>query len=341
MTKKKIHIVGWGIAGSSMAWHLKDRGLSFEVHDSGHNHATRIAAGMINPIGFRRQNKSWQADLLVPYALDFYMQKADILSADIFRQADIYRVFTDVEEANNWSARLGDDRYAEYMNWPAESDLPNTQEIDYPYGMGRVSGMHHLDTAEFLDLSKDYLQDEGVVFHNHNFDYNAITAEGIYIFCEGTGMWNNPIFKDLPLNGTHGETMDIKTDTYDFHHVINKRLYLKPMGNKAYRIGATYNWEIKEPIQTEEGKNELKERLNAFTNFDFEVTAFHAGIRPTVKDRRPLIGRDHSNENAFLFNGLGTKGVMVAPYYANQLCQFIFDNGQIDEEVNLNRFRKT
>jgi glycine/D-amino acid oxidase-like deaminating enzyme len=340
MENKKVNIVGWGIAGANIAWHLKERSVEFEVYDSGRNHATRIAAGMINPIGFRRQIKSWQADLLVPYALNFYQQKVDELNANIFRQADIFRVFTDIEEANNWSAREGDDRYTEYMDTPNQNELPDLLEVDFPFGIGRVNGMHHLDTAEFLDLSKSYLEKKGVKFHNHNFDYGDIAPTQMYIFCEGTGMWNNPIFKDLPLNGTHGETIDIVTEKFDFKHVLNKRLYIKPMGHQTYRIGATYNWELKEPIKSPEGIDELKERLEAFTHFKYEIAAHQAGIRPTVKDRRPIIGRDEKYKNAFLFNGLGTKGVMVAPYYANQLCQFIFDNGTLDAEVNLNRFRK-
>jgi glycine/D-amino acid oxidase-like deaminating enzyme len=340
MAYKKHIIVGWGIAGSTMAWHLWRRNQPFEVYDNGKNHATRIAAGMINPIGFRRLTKSWNADRLIPYCQRFYKEIATQLSADFFEQRDIFRVFASVEEANDWSVREGDDRFGNYMDTPPASDRPNENEVDYPFGLGRVNGMSHLDTVAFLDLSMAYFQKQGVVFHEKEFDYESMVAHQAYVFCEGTGVWGNPIFNDLPLNGTHGETLDIEAKDFDFKHVLNKRLYLKPTGDKAYRVGATYNWKLKEPVTTKEGKAELLDRIAAFTNFEFKVLRHQGGIRPTVKDRRPLIGQDEHVSNAYIFNGLGTKGVMVAPYYANQLCDLILHSHEVDAEVDIKRFRK-
>lgn len=341
MEYKKHIIVGWGIAGSTLAWHLWKRQRPFEVYDLGKNHATRIAAGMINPIGFRRLTKSWNADCLIPYCMDFYQEIANELKGGFFKQRDIYRVFADVEEANNWSAREGDDRFSQYMDTPDTSDQPDQEAVRYPFGLGRVRGMHHLDTVPFLEQSKAFFESQGVSFLQKRFDYQKIQSENAYFFCEGTGMWNNPIFNDLPLNGTHGETIDIRAKSFDFPHVLNKRLYIKPTGNKRYRLGATNDWELKEPIKTDKGKEELLERVKAFTDFDFDLVHHHGGVRPTVKDRRPLVGQDETLKNAYILNGLGTKGIMIAPYYANQLCDFIFQDGGLDEEVNIKRFRKS
>ena len=340
MEYKKHIIVGWGIAGATMAWHLWRRSQPFEVYDNGRNHATRIAAGMINPIGFRRLNKSWNADKLVPYCQLFYKEIENLLSADFFKAKDIFRVFASVEEANNWSVHEGDERFGDYMDTPPTNDLPNNSEVHYPYGLGRVNGMSHLDTVPFLEHSKTFFKQKGVVFNEKQFEYGQMLAENAYVFCEGTGMWENPIFKDLPLNGTHGETLDIEAKDFDFKHVLNRRLYIKPTGKKTYRVGATYNWKLKEPVTTEEGKAELLDRIAAFTDFEFKVLRHQGGVRPTVTDRRPLIGKDEKVSNAYILNGLGTKGVMVAPFYANELCELILHNRAIDAEVDINRFRK-
>jgi glycine oxidase len=61
-------------------------------------------------------------------------------------------------------------------------------------------------------------------------------------------------------------------------------------------------------------------------------------VRPTVKDRRPLLGIHPEYNQLAVFNGLGTKGVMLAPYFANKLVNLILKNEPLPNEVNINRF---
>jgi glycine oxidase len=105
-------------------------------------------------------------------------------------------------------------------------------------------------------------------------------------------------------------------------------------------VGATYNWDIQEPITTELGKAELVERLENLIDCQYKIIAHQAGIRPTVSDRRPILGVHSTKKNAFIFNGLGTKGVMLAPYYAEHFVNFFLDNAALDAEVNIQRFEK-
>jgi len=111
-----------------------------------------------------------------------------------------------------------------------------------------------------------------------------------------------------------------------------------PLENDLYAVGATYNWKDTTNEITEDGKNELVRKLKTFLNCDFEVVNQVAGVRPTVKDRRPLIGQHHAYKNYFVLNGLGTRGVMIAPYVAEQLYKFIEDNVPLDAEINIDRF---
>jgi hypothetical protein len=39
----------------------------------------------------------------------------------------------------------------------------------------------------------------------------------------------------------------------------------------------------------------------------------------------------------FIFNGLGTKGVSLAPYFVKQLSEFIFLQKDINPEANIER----
>jgi len=40
-----------------------------------------------------------------------------------------------------------------------------------------------------------------------------------------------------------------------------------------------------------------------------------------------------------VFNGLGTKGVMLAPYFADKMTNFILKGTALPEEVNISRFK--
>jgi len=72
---------------------------------------------------------------------------------------------------------------------------------------------------------------------------------------------------------------------------------------------------------------------------DFEILNHFAGIRPTVKDRRPLVGTHPNYKNMHILNGLGTRGVMLAPSMAMNLYDYIENNVALEHYVNIDRFK--
>jgi glycine/D-amino acid oxidase-like deaminating enzyme len=69
-----------------------------------------------------------------------------------------------------------------------------------------------------------------------------------------------------------------------------------------------------------------------------EVLQQVAGIRPTVPDRRPILGRHPIYSNLSLFNGLGTKGYMMAPLLSKEMCLYLLENKSLHKEVVIDRF---
>ncbi len=340
--QNKQTIIGWGLAGTTLAWEFYFNELTFEVFDNNQAHSTRTAAGLINPIVFRKQTKSWMADTLLPHAQNFYQKIEKLLNTQLLTNKNIFRVFASVEEENNWSAKQGDDRFVNYVKTPKNERLPEAGHVDYPYGMGEVETIGFLDTNVFIDASKAFFKEKGILFLNETFRYDRVKNEPAtnFFFCEGVGLFNNPFFNYLPLKGTHGETIIIKTNDYTFGQVLNKNLYMLPLGNKLYKVGATYNWKLKTPVTTNEAKTDLTARLNAFTNFNYEVVDQKAGVRPTVTDRKPLTGTHPVQKNAHILNGLGTKGVMIAPFLAWELYQHVYSNHTLPTDASIERFQK-
>jgi glycine/D-amino acid oxidase-like deaminating enzyme len=63
------------------------------------------------------------------------------------------------------------------------------------------------------------------------------------------------------------------------------------------------------------------------------------GVRPTIKDRRPVIGFHPAHPQLGYFNGFGTKGVSLAPYFARQMADLLTNTIRaVHPEVDIRRF---
>ena len=142
----------------------------------------------------------------------------------------------------------------------------------------------------------------------------------------------------MPLKEAKGELLIIDAPDLKIDFVLKTSVFLIPLGDNKYIVGATYNWKDKTNNVTPEAKEELLNKLKTVLKCKFDVVGQVAGIRPTVIDRRPLVGVHNQNSNMFVLNGLGTRGIMIAPYIAKQLYDFIEKGKLLDEEINITRF---
>ena len=201
---------------------------------------------------------------------------------------------------------------------------------------GRGSERSGLGTGHFSNEGFHYNEIE---FLDNGIQYKDIKAKHI-IFAEGFGLHANPYFNDLPLDGTKGELLIIKAPNLDLDVVIKSSVFILPIGNDLYKVGATYDWKDKTNTPTEEGKQELVDKLKEIISCDFEIVEHFGGVRPTVKDRRPLVGTHPEFKQLHVLNGLGTRGVMLGPFLANQLFQHIENKIPLDKEIDIARCYK-
>ena len=113
-----------------------------------------------------------------------------------------------------------------------------------------------------------------------------------------------------------------------------------PLGNDFYKVGATFNWSDKTNDPTIAGKQELEEKLKTVINCAYKITDHEAGVRPTTGDRKPLLGVHTENHRLAILNGLGTRGVMIAPLMAKKLYQFLENGEPLDKEIDIKRFKQ-
>ncbi len=339
-------VVGLGLAGISFCEQLEENGKSFMVVSDDSEQASLVAGGLYNPVILKRFTLAWKADEQMKLALPFYAALEKKLKVKLDYKVPVYRRFASIEEQNGWfeaSDKIGLKDFLSVKIMENSNDF-----IDAPFGMGEVLHTGRVDTKRLIDTYKAYLLKKGGMRQeNFNIDhldfeddkvrYQDIVAKKV-VFAEGFGLKRNPFLNYLPLNGTKGELLTIHAPSLKEKSVIKSSVFIIPLEDDRYRIGATYKWKDKTSIPTETSKKELLEKLRTFLRSDFEVVDHVAGIRPTVADRRPLVGQHPKHKNLYVLNGFGSRGVLIAPFAAQQLYGCIAYGKEIDSEMNIKRF---
>jgi glycine/D-amino acid oxidase-like deaminating enzyme len=341
----KVLIAGGGLAGICLGYQLAEKNIPFLLIDNDSNQSSLKAAGLINPMVFRRMLKSWRIDDFLPYALSFYKKVGKYTDSEFFHFLPMRRGFAHQQEVELWESKQNLEEYGEYLSELTNEDRTSNTLINH-FGTGIVKQTGYIDTKTFLKNSYAYFRSincyQKTEYKYDEFDLLKQTFRGEHfdkiIFCEGYQGIYNPWFNYLPLQTTKGQTIIIKSDTLDTNEILNRKCFLLPLGNKEFKVGATYEWNTTDLSITIEGLNILKENIEQLIHDQYEVIHQDAGIRPTVKDRRPLLGEHPNFENIYIFNGLGTKGYSMAPLLSKELYNFIFENQDLNREINISRF---
>lgn len=339
-------IVGCGLAGISFAEIALRNDKSVTVFDNNSQNSSRIAGGLYNPVILKRFSEVWKAQEQLIIMNEFYDLLEKKLDCKVDFKRPILRKFFSVEEQNNWFS--ASDKMALSPFLSTQLIAKKYVGIDSPYGYGEVLHTGFVDTGLLLNKYRVYLK-KCNLFQEEVFDYgdlqienDAIRYKDIHakhiIFAEGFGMHDNPFFNKLPLDGTKGELFIIKAPKLVLDVIVNTSVFILPLGNNLFKVGATYNRIDKTDLPTDEGRVELIDRIKEIITCEFEIINHFAGVRPTVRDRRPLVGT-HQNFNALhILNGLGTRGVMLGPAMAKALFDHIEHQVPLDKEIDCNRF---
>jgi len=341
-------IVGQGLAGSCLALQMLKRGKKILVFDEPKkNNASTVAAGLYNPITGKRMTKSWCANLIFPYLSQFYKDAEESLNQKFFYPMPIYRPFVSIEEQNEWMALSETAGIKEFIE-----RIFTTNEFDYandPFGgvLTRQSGYVDVNlfmgsVRNLLERSNSYLEKKfeatELNFSSGHVKYESIETSSV-VFCDGLGANKNPYFHWLPIRPLKGETLSILIEEKP-EVIFNRGVYLVPnKSDNSYTVGATYQPNDMVEEISEKAKKELEDKLGGLIRPSYKIHHQNWGIRPTTPDRKPLLGAHPEQKNVLIFNGLGTKGVSLSPYFSHVLCDWMEGKTEIGNEVNIERFK--
>ncbi len=341
-------IVGQGLAGTLMAHRLLEAGQTVMVIDAPEQtKATAVAAGVINPITGRYFVKSWLIDELLPEARACYTALEDLLGIALWHALPLVRSLAHQGDLNQWEMRSAEAGYTEYME--EQAHLGGFEQIVRPaFGYGGIRQSARVDIGLLMSSYRRYLEAKGC-FLAEVFDYQQLGIETDHfryghlqakrlLFCEGWRAKQNPWFGYLPLQGMKGEILRLQVEGPPVAAMLKQQLFLVPMQDGTYWVGATNANQFADEAPSASQKNYLVEKISAQMRVPYRIQDHQAAVRPTVKDRRPLLGVHTQHKNMFIFNGLGTKGTSLGPLCSRWMLRYLLGQDALPEGVDIRRF---
>ncbi|MGF1483844.1 MAG: NAD(P)/FAD-dependent oxidoreductase [Opitutales bacterium] len=345
-------ILGGGIAGTVLALELEARGSRVRLIDAGEpdKTASRVAAGILNPVTGKRLVKSWRAAELLAAARQWYPRMEARLGASFFRSIEIQRMYRDASEIHRWQKRQGDPEYRAFLGEATAAGGLHPALQDR-HGSFSITQAAVLETEDFLEAAHRYLRDAHVLQHAAmpyaEVKPGAATVSwknlraGCLIFCEGWRLGTNPWFDWVPLEPAKGEVLEVETSLELPPKVFNREKWLLPLENGRLRLGSTWAWEHLDTPPSPQGRTALLAGLRAMVDLPEtapRVVRHRAGVRPASKDRLPVVGRHPEHRCLAVMNGLGSKGTLYAPFLAGRLADQLIDEMALPEAVEVRRY---
>ena len=341
---RRTLIVGDGLAGALVAWELHHRGLAFEQWSDGGPAASDVAAGMFNPVSFRRILAQWNAKVQQEEAQTRFQQIEKELGIELWHRVPIVRIFPDEAYAELWNERAeGDHEVSEFLETLTSSDLH--ESVIAPFGAGRIPNAGWLDVPSFTRASRERWRSQGD-WQLQSWKMADGCPDGFdaVIDCRGVGAANDLALFGLELRRNHGEVLNIQPSEDWGQETVNNVSWALPLPDGTYRVGSTYRWDVVEPVCLEETPAHVLEqvtRVRCQSDREPQIMQHQAGLRPSCFDRRPILGQvSPKHPYYFACTGWGTRGVSIGPTMVRWVVQALLGEiSEVPSEVHPKRFR--
>ena len=336
-------IVGDGYAGIFFAHQLIAHHKSFVLFSADKKGASKVSAGVINPVVLKKFTTFWLAEEQIDFLRETMSQIEFYTGKNYLIDEHIHRIFHDDNEKQLWLNKTRTEELEPFLN----PDFQKLETIINPFGTGSVKKSARLNVEGFFNDFMEYFKKNDHLIEEE-FDYSQLSGNTYknlnfknLVFCEGMGVRANPFFNDIQVIPNKGHHLKVKLSVkLDHQYTLKKKHFLFPVNEEFYYYGGTYDANERENEIDEFKREELILGLQEFYPHEFEIEEINYGFRPTVKDRRPILGNHPEHENYFIYNGLGARGILNGCYFSRELYEHIENGKELMPEVDLKRFKK-
>ena len=326
---KPTVIIGHGLAGCILGLTFFKHHIPFQQWGSSiPGESSMASSGLVNPITGRRYVKAWDIDQYMTSSLAFYRWTEELFGDVYFKEVEIVRFLSNDEAMHAWEGRQKDSAYAGYIS---KNKYDFLDHLKRPYGI--VTGAYRLDTPAWLMAARNFLMNKGFL---HYTTQPYISSGGGHKVIYATGAIDEIGSHGIVPN--KGEALLVRMPGWRIPLIVKDEIYIVPIEDDLYWVGSYYERWPEDPLPSSKGREELLKALRQLYDGELTVEDHLSGIRPTVLDRRPIIGRHPKHESAYLFNGMGTKTTSLAPYWAEQLRLHLVEGVSLPGEVSPSRY---
>ncbi|MDP0501648.1 MAG: FAD-dependent oxidoreductase [Verrucomicrobiota bacterium JB022] len=337
--KADFLIVGQGLAGSLLAWELLQRGCRVRVLDQPQaGAASRSSGGLVNPLAGKKFPAAWQVAETLPLARQTYAALEAQLGEQLWSDQPMLRVLVDEKQVPALDQAATDPTAGAYVgdrfapgHWSAY--------FDDSLGSFLTAQSGWVDFELLVIRFRQWLEGEGMLVHAWPEDGTDLAETVVY--CEGWRGQHNPHFSFVPWTPDRGLILHLElVDGEMPPYIVNRSEWLRPMGNGRFAAGATHGWDNFEQAPRENEVLALLNSIHSWTRARFKVIGATSGVRPAVTDRVPVVGRHPADPQRAIFNGLGGKAALPAPYLARLLARHLLDGTALPDSHSVARFWK-
>ena len=344
-------IIGQGICGTWLSYYLTKAGKKIVVIDAPQpNTATKAASGVINPVTGRQVVSTWMADELLPFANKAYRELEKELNETIIEQKDIIAFPPSLQMKEAYSKRIEESN--SFILPVADDEKEYKQWFNYFFDAVKISPVYLINLLPLLQawgnklanqnsLLSEFFEEDKLFISENNIEYKNITAQKI-IYCNGIEAAKSRYWKPLPFIGNKGQALIAAipslpaTNIYKFGN-----LTIVPWYEDLWWVGSSYENDYDTTKPTPNFKEQTVASLKNILKIPFAIKDHIASLRPAVlAERRPFVGTHPLHPNMAIFNGMGSKGCSLAPWFANELCHHLSHGKIIDPFAEVKRFSK-
>ena len=338
-------IIGQGLAGSLLAWELKQRGQKIIIVDNAKENASQVAAGLINPVTGMRFVKSVGVDQLLPFAINTYKNLSHHFQQSFYFEKPMLRLLRNEKELTACKKRLHQADYLDYL----DDIIPSPSNIISPFGLLRQKKTAYLSTIPLLTALKNhFISINAYIKAEINYadikiqpqvHWNNIRAKKI-IFCEGYLATKNPWFSYLPFQPVKGEIITASSTISIQQNILNYGHWFIPLDNHQFRTGSTFDRSSLDTHTSVDSKQTILSSLKHIYPAlgTPKIIDQKAGIRPTTLDKHPFIGHHPEHQNLVIFNGFGAKGSLQIPWFSQCLADNLLNNHPVPQTSDILRY---
>ncbi|MDB6139669.1 MAG: Glycine/D-amino acid oxidase [Verrucomicrobiaceae bacterium] len=340
-------IIGQGLAGTAVAWHLRARGVPFLVVDRDEAvTSSKVAAGLLTPITGMRLTLNEDYLGRLAEAVPFYRHKERLLGRHFLHARPVVRLFKNGEEPRRWAGRMLDPAERQFTQLHPPQPLLDERVFDASLGGFQMKHAGYLDTAAYLAASRALFEKEGC-WQSADMDVNelSVTTDEVkwqgrafreVIFCQGWEAARHPWFDWVPFAPARGTILTARAGLQGERRIINRSCWVVAREDGLLRIGSTYELKFRDPHTADPAKlAELHQQIQQLIKVPVEILDQQTAVRPAITRQRTLIGRHPAKPRVAFLNGLGSKGTLLSPHFARRLVEHLLDGVPVPAEIDV------